>query len=506
MAAANESQGLKIAVAVFVTLSVLLAVTTYFGYSEYTKAEAQRATAASKEQTQAAAASLAQTNFDELRKEIGVRNEESAAIKGEIEKAYQQTFANLDALVNETTTAVAKAQAAGAQGPDLEDAKARVQQIAAAFKSEPNKTFLSSMDRMTDLLKNLSMLSTQLSVNYTQVKRNLEGSSEAAAQKIAVAEQKSSETNADLAKEQDKHVEERQSLLTKVDSLSTERARLETELANLNAKLRQFEEESARKLDTAQNTIRVIRDQLERKETILDSPDGRVTYVDYSRGEIHTDLRRSQGARPQMVLAIFDAKSPGVPTDKPKGTVELIDVNERGSIARIQNTVSSIDPIKVGDVVYSAAWSPNEPMRFALIGKIDIDRNGVDDRNDLKRMIEAAGGIVDYDLPPPDVGRETGKLTGKDAWYVTDERPPLQDVYQPKTVTGNETAEFLRKQSEALREARLNGVRPMPVERLLPFLGYDFNAPVIGRPEKVDTRALKRVLAPKQGEVEPDAR
>lgn len=207
-----------------------------------------------------------------------------------------------------------------------------------------------------------------------------------------------------------------------------------------------------------------------------------------------------------MVLAIFDAKSPGVPTDKPKGTVELIDVNERGSIARIQNTVSSIDPIKVGDVVYSAAWSPNEPMRFALIGKIDIDRNGVDDRNDLKRMIEAAGGIVDYDLPPPDVGRETGKLTGKDAWYVTDERPPLQDVYQPKTVTGNETAEFLRKQSEALREARLNGVRPMPVERLLPFLGYDFNAPVIGRPEKVDTRALKRVLAPKQGEVEPDAR
>jgi len=42
MAAANESQGLKIAVAVFVTLTVVLAVTTYFAYSSYDQALAQR--------------------------------------------------------------------------------------------------------------------------------------------------------------------------------------------------------------------------------------------------------------------------------------------------------------------------------------------------------------------------------------------------------------------------------------------------------------------------------
>ena len=42
-------------------------------------------------------------------------------------------------------------------------------------------------------------------------------------------------------------------------------------------------------------------------------------------------------------------------------------------------------------------------MRFALIGKIDVNRDGKDDRQDLKRMIEDAGGIVDYDLPPPEI-------------------------------------------------------------------------------------------------------
>ena len=42
MAAANESQGLKIAVAAFVTLTtVTLAVTSYFLYSAYSRSEAQ---------------------------------------------------------------------------------------------------------------------------------------------------------------------------------------------------------------------------------------------------------------------------------------------------------------------------------------------------------------------------------------------------------------------------------------------------------------------------------
>ena len=45
-------------------------------------------------------------------------------------------------------------------------------------------------------------------------------------------------------------------------------------------------------------------------------------------------------------------------------------------------------------------------MRFALIGKIDVNRDGKDDRQDLKRMIEDAGGVVDYDLPPPEFGKE----------------------------------------------------------------------------------------------------
>ena len=222
----------------------------------------------------------------------------------------------------------------------------------------------------------------------------------------------------------------------------------------------------------------------------------------------NSTLKRSTvvSANPTSKFTIFDSQSAGIPTDHPKGTIELISVGDRQSIGRIVKTLSSIEPMHTGDFVYSPAWSANDPMRFALIGRIDINRDGRDDRDDLKRMIESSGGIVDYDLPPPEYGKETGKLTGKDAWYVVDEREPWGRVYgSKKGVTANENAEFLKKQSEAIREARLNGVRPMPIERLLPFLGYDYLAPVTGRAEAVDTVNLKRILAPRQDTEKPKA-
>ena len=134
-----------------------------------------------------------------------------------------------------------------------------------------------------------------------------------------------------------------------------------------------------------------------------------------------------------MKMTVFDADSPGVPTERPKGNIQLIQVGDQTSIARIDRVVSTINPIRVGDIVYSPAWSPEEPMRFALIGKIDVNRDGKDDREDLKRLIEEAGGVVDYDLPPPGygLGQPQGKLTPRISWYVTDQRMPLREFYVP---------------------------------------------------------------------------
>jgi hypothetical protein len=50
---------------------------------------------------------------------------------------------------------------------------------------------------------------------------------------------------------------------------------------------------------------------------------------------------------------------------------------------------------------------------FAIIGPIDINRDGKDDRVEFRRMIEDAGGVVDFDVPPPEVDKPTGRISAR---------------------------------------------------------------------------------------------
>jgi len=505
MAAANDNQGLKIAVAAFVALTVILAVSTYFAYSAYSQADAQRTAAEEKGRQQQKVAADALGQYDELRKQIGTRatGEDPEAVKTEIKNEVKKIQDEINGIAGQVNEAITKAQANGLEGPEIQEAKDQIQQIIQLYNNEPNKTFLSSQDRLKNLLRNQAMLLAHVSNTYTQVKRTLEGTDAVNKGKLDAASKKVDESLAEVKGEQEKHVAEREDLLKKVDQYQTDIAKKDTEIAALTTQLRQSKEESDKKHGNDLKMLVEYRDRLERegREPVLDRPDGKVTWVDYGRSELRTNITRSMGAKPQMNLAVFGAGSPGIPTDKPKGTVELIQVGDRYSIARIVKTVSPVDPIRPGDQLYSAAWSPNDPMRFALIGKIDINRDGRDDRSDLKRLIEAAGGIVDFDLPPPEAGKQTGELTARDAWYVIDERPPLVVTGTSRDNNVNLTpdyAEFIKKQTEAVREARLQGVRPMRVERLLNYLGYDYAAPIMGRAEAFNKGAMQNLLKPRQ--------
>ena len=163
-------------------------------------------------------------------------------------------------------------------------------------------------------------------------------------------------------------------------------------------------------------------------------------------------------------------------------------------------------------------WSYDHPQRFGLIGKLDINRDGKDDRAELIRMIEAAGGVVEFDLPPPGVdrgpgqaavaraftrlgepmppgvGRASGKLSGLAFAYVTHDLPPLiTNVKAPEAT--KEDAAFLQEQLMATREARDNNVRPLPLEKLLNLLGTIISAPIEGRREASRQEGVKRLEA-----------
>jgi hypothetical protein len=499
MAAANDSQGLKIAVAAFIALTVILTVTCYFLYSAYTAADAQRVAAVEEASNKAKSASIMLNQYDDVRGRVGTKATEYDQAKEEIGAHFKKVDQRLDGMINAVNTAVSKAQAEGAQGTELEETKQRIQQIAASIRSEPNKTYISSLDRVAELMENLSMLSTELSLNYVGLRKSLESATSVAKTQVDVQTKAAEKGAADVLAEQKRHEDERGILVTKVGELQAANDKQATEIANLTSKNRQQEEDFGRQRETLTTIIREQRDRLEKKELILDRPDGYVTYVDYERHEVLVDLNRRQGARPQMKFTIFDAASPGIPTEKPKGNIELTSIGDQFSAGRIVKTFNNVDPIRVGDIVYSAAWSPNQPMRFALVGRIDVNRDNRDDRAELKRMIEEAGGTVDFDLPPADLGKEQGTLSPRIDWYVTDDRMPLRDTYNKSNTSVEVAQELLNKRVGAvIKEARLNGIRPMTIERLLAFLGYDMNIPVVGRVEAVNENAMRRLTSPRR--------
>ncbi len=178
------------------------------------------------------AQSLAVTQYEDVRQKVGTKAAEYDQAKEEITAHFKKIDQRLDGMINTVNTAVSKAQAEGAQGTELEDAKQNVQRIVASFHSEPNKTYISSIDRIADLMENLTLLSTELSLNYINLRKSLESSTSVAKQQVDVQTKAAEKSQADVLAEQNKHEEERQILITKVGELQAANDKHATEIAN----------------------------------------------------------------------------------------------------------------------------------------------------------------------------------------------------------------------------------------------------------------------------------
>ena len=113
MTAANESQGLKIAVAAFMTLTVILAVTSYFLYSNTSAAQArldfERETVARAKHT----ANLALRQYDEMRTRIGIKSSEFDVANEEISAKFKNIDDRLNNVMSAVNAAIETAQQKG---------------------------------------------------------------------------------------------------------------------------------------------------------------------------------------------------------------------------------------------------------------------------------------------------------------------------------------------------------------------------------------------------------
>ncbi len=528
-ASTNESFGLKIATAFSIALTVVLLVSVYFLNSNYNMESEKRAAAEKKVGDLTNAQRKTGEEILDFKTAIGYGAiDDAEATKAQMKKDVDQIKSDLQAINTEVGSMVGafqkKAEGKGVDASQVEPLKLRASEVVDSVMSNPDQSYKAMLVRLKDLTVNQAKLTTALALNYIDLRRDLELANKVNDDAKKVIETGMTTARNELADTIKKDEEARQEIVASNQKKAEDLAALETKLTNITNELNTKIEKKDKTLGELNMVLREIRDLQAQKEEVLSRPGGRVTYVDYGSNTVRVSVNQAQGVRPLMRFTIFDKNAAGITSDKPKASVELIKVGdprrgENDSLARIVKTYESNDPIRYNDYIFSVGWSYDHPQRFALIGRIDINRDGKDDRADLIRMIEASGGVIEYDLPPPNadrgpgqaavarafarfnepvpssVGRAAGKISALAMAYVLDRRGSTV-LFQAKKGSDatKDDADFLQAESQATKEARDLNVRPLPLEKLLNMLGYDYSNPIEGRREAYDKSGVRQLL------------
>lgn len=512
MAASNDNQGLKIAVAALATFTVLFASTTYYFYSDGSKAKSQ-ADAANKK---AAEAATQQTAAEEALKNLGVALgyanlkpgengsfQEVEAIKDSIKKTVGGLKASAEEQIKAKIPDAPQVRSDLAKSQDLAVVLEDQERAAKKVQANPTADLKSMVENLNDLVK--ASIDTEVAFfldNYN-LRKALANVNTIHDSQVKTIQDELQKVKDDLAAEQKSHEEGRMGLTESLEASRRETNQKDTDLAAIQGEQARDRERHAIEKSDMLGQLTGLREKIERKEDVLDVKDGTITFVDYSTKEVRLDITRDMGVKPTMRLTVFDRKAVGLPSDKPKGQIEITQVGMQYSIGRIIETRDLAKPIVAGDLLYSAAWNASEPQQFALIGKLDLNRDGKDDRDDIKRLITFSGGNVGYELVlQKGETIETGKLSGKIAWYVDDDRPLSIEQINAMSVAERD---FEARKIEVLREARSLGIRPLPLTRLPGTLGYTFRTLRTSPVEGVDRKTMKELADPPGKVEDPNA-
>jgi len=182
------------------------------------------------------------------------------------------------------------------------------------------------------------------------------------------------------------------------DRLEEEQARLkqkQLELESLQAKL----EDTEKSLETALTQLDAIKPSPDTAATAF-KRDARIIQVDLQNGIVYLNVGAENHVYRGLTFAVYDSSVP-IPEDgKGKAEIEVFQVNQNVSAARI--TRSSIkNPIVQEDIVANLVWDPQTSNKFVIIGDFDLNGDGridSDGRQRVEEMILRWGGIIEEEV------------------------------------------------------------------------------------------------------------
>ena len=190
-----------------------------------------------------------------------------------------------------------------------------------------------------------------------------------------------------------------------------------------------------------------------------ETADGKITYVDQRSRTVGINLGSADGLRRGLTFSVVDRDAAKVGSARQKGSIEVVNIPEpHFAIARIQSD-DLRDPMLSNDQIFSPLWQPGQKIRFALAGLLDLNGDGHSDRGLIRSLIEQHGGVIDGETD--DQGLTTGSMRFETRYLVVGARPNERT---------HEAA--LRGYSAMVTEADRLGVEKLPLDKFLQMVGY----------------------------------
>lgn len=194
------------------------------------------------------------------------------------------------------------------------------------------------------------------------------------------------------------------------------------------------------------------------------APSGTVTQISLGTDTIWIDIGSEDGLREGIPFSVIDESELNVAEGVVKAKLVISKVlSAHQAQARITSS-NFRRPIVPGDKVFSPLWRPGRKQGFALVGLLDMNNDGSDDRQSIIDLINRGGGQVDAEISTN--GSVTGTLTNSTAYIVmgTDIETKANATPTPQQLTK------LKAYKKFIDEAKSLGIVQINIDKLIGFL------------------------------------
>ncbi|MCE9534343.1 MAG: hypothetical protein K8T89_24955, partial [Planctomycetes bacterium] len=270
----------------------------------------------------------------------------------------------------------------------------------------------------------------------------------------------------------------------KVDEIG----KLNVEINDLKAKILRYEDASGGK----QNAVGVDNLNMEEKKGIVVRKEG--------NGFVSINLGSAKRLKPQVTFLVVSAdvswlalqakedslkknsyqldRQPYEDNPYVKAGIEVVEITGPESArAKILFENEPIrNPVQVRDQIFNLAWKPDEEIRIAFAGLIDLDGDGLDNNTDFLRILERQGVIVDeyMQMKPLDFVKRDGRGMSIRTQYLVLAPDPRLDAL-PTDKDTPQTAQIKAAQeklTDIKTRAKQLGVQTIEARKFLTMIGY----------------------------------